>query len=163
MTDEQVDKTRLSYAQTKKVGVVISPAFLGYLLLMVFGTLILIGLQRQFWYGEFGYYEYNKLKSELAKQQKINAEQQLVNDTLRADIHDLKTGSSAVEEHARLVLGLVKSGETFVELSDTPLVSERQVPLSVDNTHATEPVDGLLDESADVVFTDVGSSTGEKQ
>ncbi|WP_290003688.1 septum formation initiator family protein [Faucicola atlantae] len=36
---------------------------------------------------------------------------------LAADVNDLKNGLEAVEEHARVDLGLIKSGETFVQMS----------------------------------------------
>lgn len=165
MTDKKTGELKSSDSQknTKQVGVTLSPTFLSYLLLMMIGVVVLVALQRQYWYGEFGYHEFAKLKDELAKQQKINAAQQLTNDTLRADVRDLKSGLSAIEEHARLDLGLIKSGETFVELSIAPIISDREIPLGVDSIGATEPVDGLIDERmGENAFTDVGSSTGEQ-
>ena len=155
MTTKKTDDT-LSKRQThtKKVGIILSPTFLGYLLLIVFGVVVLVGLQHQYWYGEFGH--------ELSRQQKINATAQAVNDTFRADIRDLKSGLSAIEEHARLDLGLIKSGETFVELSVAPVIGDRQIPYGVDAMNATEPVDGLIDnDMGENVFTGVSADTGE--
>lgn len=152
-----------SQVHTKKVGIAFSPTFLGYFILIMIGVMVLLGLQHQYWYGEFGRHEFNKLKDELAAQQRINATQQLTNDTLRADVRDLKSGLSAIEEHARLDLGLIKSGETFVELSNAPIISNREIPEGVDNMTATEPVDGLIDDNmGNNAFTDVGSDTGEE-
>lgn len=51
------------------------------------------------------------------EQQYINGEQQKANQVLLADVDDLKNGLEAVEEHARSDLGLIKSGETFVQMS----------------------------------------------
>ncbi|OPH35037.1 FtsB family cell division protein [Moraxella lacunata] len=164
MTTQKTDDTLSSEHQTRtqKVGVSFSPTFLGYLLLIIFGAVVLVGLQHQYWYGEFGYHTLSELNDELAKQQKINAAQQAVNDTLRADVRDLKSGLGAIEEHARLDLGLIKSGETFVELSVAPMVSDREVPYGVDGASATEPVDGLIDDDiGENAFTGVSGDTGE--
>lgn len=164
MTTKKTDDTLSSEHQTRtqKVGVSFSPTFLGYLLLIIFGAVVLAGLQHQYWYGEFGYHALSELNDELAKQQKINAAQQAVNDTLRADVRDLKSGLGAIEEHARLDLGLIKSGETFVELSVAPVIGDRQIPYGVDAMNATEPVDGLIDnDMGENVFTGVSTDTGE--
>lgn len=164
MAAQKTDDALSSDHQThnQKVGVSFSPAFLGYLLLIIFGAVVLAGLQHQYWYGEFGHHAFDELNNELAKQQKINATQQAVNDTLRADVRDLKSGLGAIEEHARLDLGLIKSGETFVELSVAPMVSDREIPYGVDGVSATEPVDGLIDDDmGENVFTGVSGDTGE--
>lgn len=164
MTTQKTDDTLSSEHQTRtqKVGVSFSPTFLGYLLLIIFGAVVLVGLQHQYWYGEFGHQALGRLNDELSRQQKINATAQAVNDTLRADIRDLKSGLSAIEEHARLDLGLIKSGETFVELSVAPVIGDRQIPYGVDAMNATEPVDGLIDnDMGENVFTGVSADTGE--
>lgn len=145
----------------KKTGVKISPVFLGYAMLMLFGGLMLWMLQHQYWYGEFGHHELAKLNDELVKQQRLNAIQRATNDALRADVHDLKSGLGAIEEHARLDLGLIKSGETFVELSVTPTIGERELAVGVDNSQAVESADGLLDGAGANANTGIISDTGE--
>lgn len=121
---------------------VISPNFLGHLLLIMFGLGVFVALQYHYWYGEFGHHEVVKLKKEVATQQRINTEQARSNAVLMADIADLKSGLGAVEEHARLNLGFIKKGETFVQLSTaTTAYSTHQSTIGTDSTPATEPVD----------------------
>jgi cell division protein FtsB len=50
----------------------------------------------------------------------LNDNQVAANNLLRTDVQDLKTGLEAVEEHARLDLGLIKPNETFVQVSTAP-------------------------------------------
>ncbi|TWV83589.1 cell division protein FtsB [Moraxella sp. VT-16-12] len=120
----------------------ISPNFLGYLILTLVGIVGLVALQYHYWYGESGYYELAKLQKEVAKQQKINAEQEHLNAVLMADIADLKSGFGAVEEHARLNLGFIKQGETFVQLSTANQVyADEKSVIDTDVAPATEPID----------------------
>lgn len=148
-------------SSTKKTGVNVSPVFLGYLALIIFGVVVLVALQHQYWYGEFGRYEFAKLNAEVASWQRLNASQQVKNNALKAEVKDLKSGLGAIEEHARLELGLIKSGETFVELSTAPVINTREMAEGVDSSSATEPVEGLLDGVGGYALTDVGSDTGE--
>ncbi len=86
-------------------------------LLVLLAVVVLILLQGRYWFGENGYTDLQELKAEINTQQRYVNDQAEVNRVLRADIHDLKSGLEAVEEHARLDLGLIKSGETFVQIS----------------------------------------------
>ena len=61
----------------------------------------------------------------MTDQQQANDNQRAVNELLRTDVHDLKTGLEAVEEHARLDLGLIKPNETFVQVSTAPTTYSR--------------------------------------
>lgn len=120
----------------------VSPHFLGYFILMMIGAITLGALQYHYWYGDLGYYELAKLKAEVAKQQKTNAEQERLNTVLTADIADLKSGFGAIEEHARLNLGFIKQGETFVQLSTaSQTYLDNETAVGVDSTPAVEPVD----------------------
>ncbi|MDH2272854.1 septum formation initiator family protein [Moraxella porci] len=83
-------------------------------------------MQYQYWYGEYGHANLAEVKSQLAEQTRLNQEQSYKNSILLADVKDLKSGLSAIEEHARLDLGLIKRGETFVQLSNAPNTYSRQ-------------------------------------
>ncbi len=85
--------------------------------LIVLAVVVLLLLQIRYWFGENGYIDLQALKAEINTQQRYVNDQAEINRVLRADIHDLKSGLEAVEEHARLDLGLIKSGETFVQIS----------------------------------------------
>ncbi|MBS9780484.1 MAG: septum formation initiator family protein [Moraxellaceae bacterium] len=86
-------------------------------LLVLLAVVTLLMLQVRYWFGENGYADLQRLKAEINTQQRYVNDQAEINRVLKADIHDLKSGLEAVEEHARLDLGLIKSGETFVQIS----------------------------------------------
>ncbi len=86
-------------------------------LLILLAVVVLLLLQVRYWFGENGYTDLQELKAEINTQQRYVNDQAEINRVLKADIHDLKSGLEAVEEHARLDLGLIKSGETFVQIS----------------------------------------------
>lgn len=52
-----------------------------------------------------------------SKEIELNEELKERNRVLAAEVYDLKNGVEAIEEHARLDLGLVKPHETFVQMS----------------------------------------------
>ena len=54
----------------------------------------------------------------------IKQNQELIyrNAALQADIQDLKNGNDAVQERARLQLGMIKSDEVFVQVMDQPSI-----------------------------------------
>ena len=86
-------------------------------MLFTLAIVVLLGLQYQYWWGENGRFAYNELMIEVEDQQRLNDNQMAINDLLRTDVNDLKNGLEAVEEHARLDLGLIKPNETFVQVS----------------------------------------------
>ena len=94
-------------------------------ILLALAVAVLLGLQYQYWLGENGHVEHNKLLTEVEEQQRLNDNQVAANNLLRTDVHDLKTGLEAVEEHARLDLGLIKPNETFVQVSTAPTTHSR--------------------------------------
>ena len=57
------------------------------------------------------------LTAQLDQQLKKNAQAQLANDRLAAEVRDLKEGLEMVEEKARLELGMVKVNEIYVHIS----------------------------------------------
>ena len=86
-------------------------------MLFALAIVVLLGLQYQYWMGENGHFEHNQLLAQIEEQQRLNGNQISENNLLRTDVHDLKNGLEAVEEHARLDLGLIKPHETFVQVS----------------------------------------------
>lgn len=85
--------------------------------LILFGLVMLAILQYQYWFGNNGNIALKKLDKQIAEQIYANNEQAKANQILLADIHDLKNGLEAVEEHARVDLGYIKQGETFIQMS----------------------------------------------
>lgn len=75
--------------------------------------LILFSLQAKLWLGEGGWPQAKQLQQSVSDQQSENARLQQRNDALSAEVEDLKSGETAVEERARSELGMIKPGETF--------------------------------------------------
>lgn len=117
----------------------ISPKLRGYLLLIVFASIMLLLLQHQYWYGEFGNQSLTKLTQQIQEQQRLNTKQQTTNDILRADIADLKSGLTAIEEHARLDFGFIKPNEIFVQNSTAPTVYDESSQEKVSADDVIEP------------------------
>ena len=94
-------------------------------ILLALAVAVLLGLQYQYWLGDNGHFASSQLLEQIAEQQQSNDNQIAANELLRTDVHDLKTGLEAVEEHARLDLGLIKPNETFVQISTAPTTHSR--------------------------------------
>ena len=95
-------------------------------MLLALAVAVLLGLQYQYWLGENGRFEHNELMTQTEEQQRLNENQVAANNLLRTDVYDLKNGLEAVEEHARLDLGLIKPNETFVQVSTAPTTHSSQ-------------------------------------
>ena len=50
------------------------------------------------------------------------------NAKLESEVNDLKEGTDAVEERARLELGMLKKGEVFIQLLDAQNLDEAKKP-----------------------------------
>ncbi|WP_201594723.1 FtsB family cell division protein [Psychrobacter fulvigenes] len=99
--------------------------YLSQFMLLALAVAVLLGLQYQYWLGENGRFEHYNLLTEIEEQQRLNDNQVAANNLLRADVQDLKNGLEAVEEHARLDLGLIKPNETFIQVSTAPTTHSR--------------------------------------
>lgn len=75
--------------------------------------LALVALQAKLWWGEGGLGEARQLQARVGEQRGENARLQQRNDALEAEVEDLKSGEAAVEDRARIELGMIKPGETF--------------------------------------------------
>lgn len=79
-------------------------------------TCILV-LQVRLWYGEGSFIEVKALEKEVA-QQTLNVEKlKDRNQTLEAEVQDLKQRLGAIEERARTDLGMIRQGERFYQYS----------------------------------------------
>ncbi|MHB8743263.1 MAG: cell division protein FtsB [Sulfuricaulis sp.] len=83
---------------------------------------ILLLLQYPLWLGSGGVLAIWRLNREIAAQQVENAQLKDRNEALEADVDDLKQGLDAVEERARMDLGMVKKGEVFYQVYEDPQV-----------------------------------------
>ena len=87
------------------------------LLVLLVGVLLI--LQYQFWFGDGGVYDTARLQYRIDSLKKQNVALTERNQTLKAEVRDLsQQGHEAIEERSRNDLGLVKPGETFIQIID---------------------------------------------
>ncbi len=77
-------------------------------------------LQYPLWFGKGSWLQVWQYKQTLETEQKRNAYYRQRNDTLRAEVQDLKQGQSAIEERARSELGMIKQDEVFYQVIEHP-------------------------------------------
>jgi cell division protein FtsB len=78
--------------------------------------LLLIGLQYKLWMGDGSLSEVVQLSRELDLQKEKLRLLEERNSILEAQVLDLQNGLDAFEEKARNDLGMIKQGETFIQL-----------------------------------------------
>ena len=78
--------------------------------------LMLIGLQYKLWFGDGSLSEVVQLSRELEVQKEKLRQLEERNKILEAQVLDLQNGLDAFEEKARNDLGMIKQGETFIQL-----------------------------------------------
>lgn len=71
----------------------------------------------QLWFGRGSLPSVNEMQRKLTEQTAQNAQAQLDNERLAAEVKDLKEGLEMVEEKARQELGMVKPNEIFVQIT----------------------------------------------
>jgi cell division protein FtsB len=77
---------------------------------------LIVLLQWPLWFGKGGWLRVWDVDRQLAAQREANQKLETRNAGLEAEVKDLKTGTEAAEERARHELGLVRSGEIFVQV-----------------------------------------------
>ncbi|WP_341674886.1 cell division protein FtsB [Niveibacterium sp. SC-1] len=77
---------------------------------------LLAALQYPLWFGKGGWTKVRESETQVQGQRDANSKLEARNAGLAAEVRDLKTGYEAIEERARYDLGLVKPGETFVQV-----------------------------------------------
>jgi cell division protein FtsB len=87
---------------------------------------LLLGLlQYRLWFAEGSFAEQHRLELQVEEQTRINAELQARNAVLEREVLELQSGNKGVEQRAREQLGLVREGETFYQIVDTPEESSK--------------------------------------
>lgn len=72
--------------------------------------------------GEGGRLQLAALQERVALQEAENAKLEQRNQSLAADVGELKSGEAAVEDRARAELGMIKPGETFYRVVESRVV-----------------------------------------
>ena len=79
-------------------------------------TLLLVVLQYALWAGRHNVFDLFFLQDQLIHLEQDNEQLRERNNRLHADVIDIKSRLSAIEEKARSELGLIKPGETFIRI-----------------------------------------------
>ncbi len=85
------------------------------LLVLVLAVLTLAA-QYPLWWGKGGWMRVHELQKQVAAQQENTEALAARNNALQAEVQDLKSGTSAIEERARGELGMIREGEYFVQI-----------------------------------------------
>lgn len=79
-------------------------------------VVLMVLLQYPLWLGKGGWLKVWDIGRQVEAQKQINAQTQVRNAILDAEVRDLKQGTGAIEERARSELGMVKSDEVFFQI-----------------------------------------------
>ena len=77
---------------------------------------LLVALQYPLWVGKGSWMRVWELDRQLLAQKDGNARAKARNEALDADVRDLKQGHEALEERARLELGMMRKDEVFYQV-----------------------------------------------
>lgn len=84
---------------------------------IVYGLLaLLVLIQYPLWIGKGGWLYVYELDKQVKAQEEKNRQLQLRNAKLEGDVKDLKDGTRAIEERARIEHGMVKDNEILVQI-----------------------------------------------
>jgi cell division protein FtsB len=81
---------------------------------------LVLALQYPLWVGKGSWMRVWELDRNLAQQRDTNQRLRGRNDALDAEVRDLKQGLEALEERARLELGMIKKDEIFYQVVPAP-------------------------------------------
>jgi cell division protein FtsB len=77
---------------------------------------LVLALQYPLWIGKGSWTRVWELDRQLVAQRDTNARLKVRNDALDAEVRDLKDGTEALEERARLELGMIRKDEIFYQV-----------------------------------------------
>lgn len=98
-------------------------------LTLIFVILIAL-LQYPLWLGKGSWLRVWNVNQQIEAQKGKNSDFKQRNETLNAEVRDLKQGNAAIEERARTELGMIKQDEVFYQVIDQvlPVKPENQLP-----------------------------------
>lgn len=96
---------------------------------LLVALLLLLGvLQYRLWIADGSLAEQRRLELEVEEQNRINGELEARNAVLEREVLELQSGNKGVEQRAREQLVLVREGETFYQVVDTPAPESPDAP-----------------------------------
>lgn len=111
---------------------------------IVYGLLVLlIAIQYPLWIGKGGWLHVYQMDKEVQAQQQKNQELEKRNNKIAGDVNDLRQGTRAVEERARIEHGMVKENETMVQI----VQSDEELPKPIVKPKAEKKEDASKDSS----------------
>jgi cell division protein FtsB len=108
-------------------------------LTLIFVILIAL-LQYPLWLGKGSWLKVWDLSRQISEQEAVNAELKARNDTVDAEVRDLKQGFAAIEERARSELGMIKQDEVFYQVFDGVLPGVQVKPDAATPSLPPKPV-----------------------
>ena len=103
-------------------------------LTLIFVILIAL-LQYPLWLGKGSWLKVWDLSRQISEQKAANEKLKLRNDTVDAEVRDLKQGFAAIEERARSELGMIKQDEVFYQVFEgilpAPVVEPKVPPVTI--------------------------------
>jgi cell division protein FtsB len=99
-------------------------------LLAIIFSIMIAALQWPLWVGKGSWLRVWQLDHQLVEKKQYNEKLKERNDALDADVHDLKTGSDAIEERGRNELGMIRQDEVFFQVLDKDRPSMTAPPAS---------------------------------
>lgn len=85
-------------------------------ILAIFLAALLLALQYPLWAGKGSWMRVREMDRNLAQQRDTNARLRARNEALDAEVRDLKQGLDALEERARMDLGMIRKDEIFYQV-----------------------------------------------
>ncbi len=98
-------------------------------LTLIFVVLIAL-LQYPLWLGKGSWLKVWELSHQIDEQKGFNDKLKLRNQQLDEEVRDLKQGVTAIEERARVELGMVKQDEVFYQTVDASQLGPNQNPVN---------------------------------
>ena len=77
---------------------------------------LILAIQYPMWLGKGSWTRVWDLDRQLLAQRSTNAEARKRNESMDAEVRDLKEGSEAIEERARMELGMIRRDEVFYQV-----------------------------------------------
>ncbi len=119
-------------------------------LTLIFVVLIAL-LQYPLWLGKGSWLRVWNVNQQIDEQKDKNAAFKQRNETLNAEVRDLKQGNAAIEERARTELGMIKQDEVFYQVIDQALPAKpiNQVPAETKSNAANQSLDKATDKATE--------------
>lgn len=84
---------------------------------------LLVWLQYPLWLGPGNWRQVWHLREQLEQQNALDNRLAVRNEAMQAEVQDLKQGLAAVEERARMELGMVRKDEVYFQILEGPPVT----------------------------------------